>query len=128
MVGPVSATFHRGSLVVAVGSQIAPGDLPALCAGVRSRLERSRAEMVVIDLGAVVAPDAVTIDAMARLALVARRLGRRVQLRDAPCELEELLAFTGLGGVLPLVLQGETEEWEDAFDVEEEAHLDDPPV
>ena len=84
--------------------------------------------MVVIDLGAVVVPDAVTIDAMARLALVARRLGRRVQLRNAPDELAELLAFSGLGGALPLVLQGQAEEREDALDVEEEAELDDPTV
>ncbi|MGZ8761716.1 MAG: STAS domain-containing protein [Acidimicrobiia bacterium] len=125
---------HRGWIVVAVGSPISPADLPALCTTVRTRLEHSGAEVVVIDLGAVGVADAVTIDAMARLALTARRLGRAVQLRDAPSELHDLLAFTGLrdvvelGARLPLVLQGETEEREEALDVEEEAELDDPAV
>ncbi len=149
MADPGPGTSHRGSLVVAVGSQITPSDLPTLCAGVRSRLEQSGAGVVVIDLAAVAVPDAVTIDAMARLALVARRLGCRVQLRDAPDELAELLAFSGLGGVLPLEVQRQAEEGitftglsealplevqrqaeerEDAFDVEEEAELDDPTV
>jgi anti-anti-sigma regulatory factor len=125
-----------GSVVVAVGSPIAPAELPALCAAVRSRIERSGAGAVVIDLGAVVAPDVVTIDAMARLALVARRMGCRVHLRDVPVELRELLAFTGLDAALAdpdaaglaLELQGQAELREDPLDVEEEAELDDPSV
>lgn len=133
----------RNSILVAVGSSIEPADLPSLCAIVRSRLERSRAAVVVIDLGGVGAPDGVTIDAMARLVVVARRLGCRVELRDAPVELMELLAFTGLHDTLTdtlsgtltgaagrssLVLHGETEEGEDPLDVEEEGQLDDPAV
>jgi anti-anti-sigma regulatory factor len=121
---------------VAVGSRIAPEDLGTLCSAVRSRIERSGADVVVIDLGAVVEPDAVTIDAMARLALVSRRLGCRVRLRDVPASLEELLALTGLNAAiadprvvgLTLEHQRQAEEREDAFDVEEEGHLDDPTV
>jgi ABC-type transporter Mla MlaB component len=120
--------------VVAVGSRITPSDLPTLCAAVRSRIERSAAG--VIDLGAVASPDAVTIDAMARLALVARRLGCRVRLRDVPDELRQLLAFTGLAAAVAdvrsvgrtLEPQRQTEQREDAFHVEEEAELDDPSV
>ncbi len=66
---------------------------------------------------------------MSRLALTARRLGCAVELRDAPRDLVDLLAFTGLDDVvgrLPLELQWEAEEREDAFDVEEERELDDP--
>ena len=107
-----------------------------MCAAVRSRIERSEADVVVIDLGAVVEPDAVTIDAMVRLALVSRRLGCQVRLRDVPESLEELLALTGLGAAVanPRVVgptlehQRQTEQREDAFDVEEEAELDEPPV
>ena len=87
-----------------------------------------------IDLGGMAA-DAVTVDAMARLALLARRLGRRVELRDVPPELEDLLAFTGLGGFvgepaeeLAVELHREPEEREHPLDVEEEAQLDDPAV
>ena len=47
---------RRSSIVVVVGSPIAPADLPTLCAGVRARVERSAAEVVVIDLGAVGTP------------------------------------------------------------------------
>ena len=41
-------------------------------------------------------PDAVTIDALARLQLTARRLGCRLRLRHASPELRELVAFMGL--------------------------------
>ena len=124
----------RSSIVVAVGSPIAPVDLPTLCAGVRTRIERIGATVVVIDLGAVVVPDAVTVDAMARLALTARRLGCEVQVRDVPPEVQELLALTGLDDVvaelggLPRELEREPEEREDALHVEEEGELDDPAV
>ena len=132
MAGPGGTTRGRSAIVVVVGSPIAPADLSTLCSGVRARVERSTAEVVVIDLGGVDA-DAVTVDAMARLALVARRLGRAVELRDPPPALLELLAFTGLDAVvagsgdeLRVELQGEPEEREDPLDVEEEAELDDP--
>jgi anti-anti-sigma regulatory factor len=120
----------RNSIVVAVGSPIAPADLPKLCAGVRARIERSGAAVVVIDLGAVAAPDAVTVDAMARLALTAKRLGCEVQVCDVPRVLRELLDLSGLGGLggSPLEVQRQTEEWKDAFDIEEERELDDPSV
>jgi len=41
-------------------------------------------------------PDAVTVDALARLQLAARRCGRRLRLRNASAELMELIAFMGL--------------------------------
>lgn len=46
--------------------------------------------------------DAATIDALARLQLVARRLGRRVVLVEAGEELRALIAFCGLAEVLPV--------------------------
>jgi ABC-type transporter Mla MlaB component len=45
--------------------------------------------------------DAVTIDALARLQLAARRHGCRVTLRNASNELRQLIAFMGLRDVLP---------------------------
>jgi ABC-type transporter Mla MlaB component len=48
-----------------------------------------------------VASDAVTVDALARLQLAARRHGCQVRLRGASMELRELVAFMGLRDVLP---------------------------
>jgi hypothetical protein len=45
--------------------------------------------------------DAVTLDALARLQLAARRCGFQVQLRDSSPELRELIGFAGLDAVLP---------------------------
>ena len=45
--------------------------------------------------------DAVTVDALARLALAARRGGSRVRLIGASPELRELVAFMGLADALP---------------------------
>ena len=48
-----------------------------------------------------IAPDAVTVDALARLQLAARRFGCPVRLRNASPELLRLVAFMGLEDVLP---------------------------
>jgi hypothetical protein len=45
-------------------------------------------------------PDVVTIDALARLELAARRGGLRFRLRDASDQLRDLIAFVGLADVL----------------------------
>ena len=45
-------------------------------------------------------PNAITVDALARLQLAARRLSCRLLLRNASPELLELVAFMGLAGVL----------------------------
>jgi ABC-type transporter Mla MlaB component len=47
-----------------------------------------------------VEPDAVVVDALARLQLGARRTGCRVRLRNASPELLDLVAFMGLQDVL----------------------------
>jgi anti-anti-sigma regulatory factor len=45
-------------------------------------------------------PDLRTIDALARIQLSARRLGRELRLRNASSELAELLDLAGLRGVI----------------------------
>jgi hypothetical protein len=45
-------------------------------------------------------PDVVTIDALARLELAARRGGLRFRLHDASDQLRDLIAFAGLSDVL----------------------------
>lgn len=120
------------TIVLVVDGRIARADLPKLCEQVRALLESSDAELVVCDVGALVDPDAVTVDALARLQLTARRLARRVRI-IRPCdELQELLALTGLVEVvpldarLPLEARGQTEEREEAGRVEEEVRPRDP--
>ena len=88
------------TLAFAIGGPITTADLPALCERVCALLGRSGAALAVCDVGGV-APDAVTIDALARLQLAARRHGCQVRLRRASPELRELLAFMGLRDVLP---------------------------
>src|SRR3989304_1965169 len=55
---------------------------------------------IACDVGALV-PDAVAVDALARLQLGARRLGLEIRLCRASRELQELLAFPGLRALVP---------------------------
>jgi hypothetical protein len=71
------------------------------------------------------APDALTIDALARLQLAARRVGREVSLRGASLELVELLELCGLTGVLRVEVGRQPEQREQGVGVEEERELDD---
>jgi len=71
-------------------------------------------------------PDALTIDALARLQLSSRRVGLEIRLRHASNELQELLAFVGLDEVLRLEAGGQPEQREQRVGVEEERELDEP--
>ena len=73
-------------------------------------------------------PDAVTIDALARLQLGSRRVGCTLLLRHASRELRELLAFVGLNEVLRLEPGRQREEREQRVGVQEERELDEPPA
>ena len=84
----------------AVRAPMAREDLPGLCERVCGLLEESRCGLARCDVGGV-EPDAVTVDALARLQLAARRHGCRVQLRNASAALLELVDFMGLREVLP---------------------------
>ena len=83
-----------------VWGPIAREDLAGLCDRVCGLLSQSRARDVVCDVSGV-EPDVVTVDALARLQLAARRHGCRVRLRRASPELLELVEFMGLADVLP---------------------------
>jgi ABC-type transporter Mla MlaB component len=84
----------------AIRGPIERAELRGLCARVCALLERSGADVAVCDVQGV-RPDVVTVDALARLQLAARRHGCQVRLRSASPELQELLAFMGLRDVLP---------------------------
>jgi ABC-type transporter Mla MlaB component len=78
---------------------ITPDDLPGLCDRVCALFAQSDAAVALCDVGGVDV-DAVTVDALARLQLGARRHGCVVRLRGASRELIELVAFMGLDNVL----------------------------
>jgi hypothetical protein len=72
------------------------------------------------------APDAVSLDALARLQLAARRRGQQIRLHEVSSELQELIAFCGLHEVLGIEARGQAEEGAERVGVEEERQLDDP--
>ena len=84
----------------AIWGPISLTDLPGLCERVCGLLNESRAEIALCDVTGV-EPDAVTVDALARLQLAAGRLGCRVRLRNASDELQALVLLMGLRDVLP---------------------------
>ena len=125
-----------GTVLVMIGPVTREG-IPALCERARRLLEGCDAGPVACDVGALAEPDAITIDALARLQLTARRLGYRVELRGTCEELEDLLRLTGLLEVLTgggTVVASAVEAWgepelrEQALRVEEEADPVDPTV
>jgi ABC-type transporter Mla MlaB component len=93
------AASAPGTLVFAITGPIARSDLPGLCDRVCSLLTESRARTALVDV-ATVDVDAVTVEALARLQLGAKRQGCRVRLQNATAELRDLVAFMGLEDVL----------------------------
>jgi ABC-type transporter Mla MlaB component len=83
----------------AIWGPIAREDLPGLCDRVCALLRERGPGVTRCDVTGV-APDAVTVDALARLQLAARRIGCQVRLCNASGELRELVAFMGLTDVL----------------------------
>jgi ABC-type transporter Mla MlaB component len=86
-------------IAFAIRGPIARADLPGLCDRVCSLLGASAAEVARCDVSGVQA-DAVTVDALARLQLGARRHGCRVRLDGASDELRALVRFMGLADVI----------------------------
>ena len=88
------------TVAFSISGPITRADLPALCERICTLLNESRAVVAFCDVRGV-EPDAVTVDALARLQLAARRYACQVRLRHASVELLELVAFMGLADVLP---------------------------
>lgn len=88
------------TVAFAISGPITRADLPGLCERVCAVLSQSGAKVALCDVHGV-DPDAVTVDALARLQLAARRHGCQVRLRHASDELLELVGFMGLTDVLP---------------------------
>jgi ABC-type transporter Mla MlaB component len=84
------------SIEFVVGGRIDRADVSRLCDALRLLLEPQHVELVICDVGALVRPDAVAVDLLARLQLTARWRGAAICLRDASAELCELIVFMGL--------------------------------
>ncbi|CAN5728050.1 hypothetical protein BH18ACT15_BH18ACT15_03850 [soil metagenome] len=93
---------EASAIVLVIDGPIARADLPGMCARMGELVANCDAQIIVCDVGRLVDPDAVTVDALARLQLTARRLRRRIRLRRASPELKGLLALAGLSTVVPL--------------------------
>ena len=70
--------------------------------------------------------DLSTIDALARLRLLARRAGHEVRLQNASPELWALLSLVGLDEVLRVESGREAEQGEQRVGLEEEREFSDP--
>ena len=94
----MSTTGPR-AIAFTIHGPIARADLPGLCDRVCALLQDARPQVAYCDVDGV-EPDAVTVDALARLQLAARRYACRVRLRGASDELRSLVDFMGLADVL----------------------------
>lgn len=94
------ATRPPQTIAFAIWGPIARDDLPGLCDRVCAMLTDNAPARVLCRVDDVEA-DAVTVDALARLQLAARRHACQIRLRGASAQLRELVAFMGLRDVLP---------------------------
>ena len=93
-------SLPQTAIAFAIEGPIARDDLPGLCDRVCALLQENRPSVAFCEVGSVEV-DAVTVDALCRLQLAARRHGSQVRLRHASAELRALVAFMGLNDVLP---------------------------
>ena len=84
------------TVVLAIRRPLAPADVPRLCEEVRRIAEETNADLIVCDLGAVDGPDVVTADALARIQLLARRVGCQLRVAHACPSLQCVLELMGL--------------------------------
>jgi anti-anti-sigma regulatory factor len=120
--------------VLVVERPITRAGIAALCECGRAWLLSSGATTIVCDVRAIPDPDAVTLEALTRVALTVRRLGGETRLRHASRRLQDLLVLVGLCEVLPLEEpsgvegEGQAEQGEHAISIEEVMEPDDPAL
>ncbi|MFC8075349.1 STAS domain-containing protein [Streptomyces sp. NPDC057307] len=88
------------TILLALRGPITAADVPQLCDQLAARLRDSDATDAVCDVGALGRPTVATVNALARLQLVARRRGCRIRLRGAGPELLLLLDLVGLTDIV----------------------------
>jgi hypothetical protein len=122
-----------GRIVVRVPSRPDRSEVDAMCrdlveAARLAGVERRIVETICCDAAAAVHPDVGTIEALARLALTARRLGRPFALAGASPDLLGLLALTGLERLarLGVEIERQSEEGEETLGIEKKGDPGDP--
>lgn len=91
----------RRSVTIAIRAPLLREDLPGLYRRTCALLRAGPAPALLLCDVRGIAADGVAIDALARLALAARRAGARVRLLGASPELRGLVGLAGLARVLP---------------------------
>ncbi len=95
-----SAAARRSVVTIVIHAPLLREDLPGLYRRTCALLRAGPAPAFLLCDVRGVAADAVALDALARLALAARREGAGVRLRGLSPELRGLVALAGLAGVL----------------------------
>lgn len=86
--------------VLVLDGVIERASIATLCDRARRLFERAGKGPLICDVADLESPDAVAIEALARLRLMARRLRRRIEVRGACGELRRLLTLAGLRHVI----------------------------
>ncbi|QKV90974.1 STAS domain-containing protein [Streptomyces sp. NA02950] len=137
----------RPPAVLVLEGPVGRAEVPRLCERLGELARGSGPGPVTVDVAGVGRPDLAVVEALARLRLTARRLGRGMRLRNAGGDLRELLAWAGLEdgptsgrdtgsnagsgpgrGALRVEPLGQSEEGEQAPGVQEGVEPGDPPV
>ena len=113
-------------VIVGIPHPLGRGRIPELCARVERALRERRAGLVLCDLSGATSPSAATVEALARVRLLARRHGSRFRALHPCDELRDLLALMGLDEVLLLEPGGQPEQREQGLGVQEEGDPTEP--
>jgi ABC-type transporter Mla MlaB component len=125
----MSRPTEPATAILVIAGPIAEGDVSGLCERLRAVARTSAAQVVVCDVRGLGA-DVRTVDALARLQLVARSLGCSIRLHRPSPELDALLSFLGLAEAVASVGRRgrQAEEREQPLGVEERVNRDDAPL
>jgi anti-anti-sigma regulatory factor len=97
--------LHRrtepNALVLVLGGRVRPEDVQEVVATAAQMMRDDDSARVVLDLALLQSRGLSAVDAVVQIQLAARRRGRRVWVRNAAPEMQRLLAFVGLGDLLP---------------------------
>lgn len=134
-VGTWVTSRRAHQLTVTLGAPPTPDEVPALCRAAEDIVTFMPVSVVRCDVGSVREPDASTLDAVARLALTARRVGAAIELVNACPGLFDLIDLAGLSDVVRLgdrrsgiEMGRQAELREQGVGVEEEVEADDGPT
>ena len=91
------------SVVLVVDGPMTAGSVGSLCGTLHAVLQATGVDLVTCDVAGLAHPSTADVEAVARLQLTARRMGRSIRLRHASGRLCELLDLFGLQDVVPCV-------------------------